>query len=103
MLKKIVNEKLYNPSTAKRIFGWDNQCYGDFRFEEEILFRKRTNPAQFFLYCSGGPMTQYARSEGNTTYGSETIKPLSLEQAKIWLEKKADADTYIQIFGPVEE
>lgn len=102
MLKKIINGKLYNPDTAKRIFGWDNGYYNsDLKYESETIFRKRTG--EFFVYASGGAMTQYSRSEGNTTYGSETIKPLSLEQAKIWLEKKADADTYTRVFGPVEE
>ena len=98
---KIINGKRYNPTTAKKLCYWDNGYYNDFRFVEETMYRKRTG--EFFLYAYGDPMTAYAKSEGRTTYGSECIVPLSIDSAKKWLEEKADADTYIQIFGPFEE
>lgn len=93
---KIINGKRYNPTTAKKLCYWDNGYYNDFRVVEETLYRKITG--EFFIYAYGRSMTQYAQSEGNTTYGSESIKPISLEQAKIWLEGKTDADTRISKF-----
>lgn len=32
-----------------------------------------------------------------------SIRPLTTEEAKEWLEEYADADTYITVFGDVEE
>lgn len=50
-------------------------------------------------------MTRYAeRVEGDNAWtGGENIIPLSQAEAREWVERHCDADTYERLFGPVEE
>ena len=62
-MKKIINGKLYNTETAKKLAEYSNDCtWSDFRCLEEALYRKRTG--EYFLYGSGGPLTGYAEKHG---------------------------------------
>ena len=82
---------------------WDNGCYySDFRYVRETLYKKRTG--EFFICGDGGAASCYAGScDGNSTCYGEAIIPLSLQDAKEWVERKLDADTYVELFGEVEE
>ena len=103
IVKKIINGKRYDTSTAKKLGEWDNGRYGsDFDACEEILYRKQTG--EYFLYGSGGARSKYAVSTGeNWTGGSEAIKPLAIAQAQKWAEEHLDGDKYEEIFGEVDE
>ncbi len=102
-MKKIINGKLYDTDTAKEIGTYYNGCgAGDFNYMYEALYRKKTG--EFFLYGSGGAMTQYSISCGNNCWsGSETIIPYTEEEAKEWAEEHINADAYMEAFGTVEE
>ena len=101
-MKKIINGKKYDTETAEYI-GTDSYEYpGNFHHYEDELYRKKTG--EFFIAGSGGPLSKYAISVGvNEWEGSSAIKPLTLEEAKAWVEKNCDADTYIELFGEPEE
>ena len=51
-MKKIINGKLYDTSTAHLVGEWDNQLYGNPDYAAESLYRKRTG--EFFLRHGGG-------------------------------------------------
>lgn len=102
-LKKVINGKLYDTSTATMIAelsaGGD---WNDFRHLREELYRTRRG--SFFLAGEGGAMTHYAqRCSDNSMTGGEGIIPLDEGEAREWLEAHADADTYIAVFGRPEE
>ena len=102
-MKKIVNYKMYNTDTATEVASYCNgySC-GDFRHLEETLYRKKTG--EFFLDGSGGAMTIYSKSCGNNSWsGGQRIVPLTEGEAKEWVMEHCDADTYINLFGEVEE
>ena len=99
-MKSIINGKLYNTETADRI-GGTSQGH-DFYNVTEILYRKKNG--EFFLHAEGGPATIYGKIDesGNRCFGEKLI-PYSVTEAKEWSEENLDVDTFIRIFGPVEE
>lgn len=102
-MKKIINGKLYDTSTAKEMGSyWNGLSNRDFCRINETLYRKKTG--EFFLHGEGGPMTKYAESMGQNQWsGGEEIIPLSVESAEQWAEDNLSADEYEKIFGPVAE
>lgn len=102
-MKKIINGKVYDTTTAERAGGWDNGCsYSDFGYCGEDLYRKRTG--EFFLHGTGGPMSKYSVSYGDNEWGGgEKIIPLSYEAAREWAESHLTAEKYEAIFGEVVE
>ena len=68
---------------------------------EETLYRKKTG--EFFLRGSGGARTICSERIERGSRGSSRIVPLTEAEAREWAESYADADTYIEIFGAVEE
>lgn len=64
-MKKVINGKMYNTETATRIASWDNGIYGnDFKSCEEDLYLSKKG--QYFVAGSGGAMSSYAQSYGNS-------------------------------------
>ena len=101
-MKKIIDGKRYDTETAIKIGEWDYECYGNFNFCSETLYQKKNG--EFFLHGDGGANSKYAQQTGDNTWsGGEEIIPLSYEDAKKWVEKNLDADTYEKIFGEVIE
>ena len=102
-MKFIVAKKLYDTDTAKKIAEyWNGRSTSDWGYLYEVLYQKKNG--EFFLHGDGGPMTKYRKECGSRTYcGSEKAIPFTLEEAKAWLEKYADANTYFELFGDVEE
>lgn len=101
-MKKIINNKMYDTSTAKEIGGMEHSNRGDFSYFSETLFRKRTG--EYFLYGKGGPMSRYSRTVGQNEWSSgERIIPLNYEKARKWAEENLDADDYQKEFGEVSE
>lgn len=99
---KIINGKKYNTETAKEIASWNNGCsYTDFNFVEETLYKKKTG--EFFIHGQGGAMSCYCESCSGGWCAGDEIKPITINEAKKWLEEYSDADTYIAVFGDVEE
>ncbi len=101
-MKKIINNKLYNTDTAKEVASYSNGYgWGQSHHVHETLYRKKTG--EFFLYGCGGPMTEYSEFKHGCWSGGERIVPLSEQETKVWVTAFCDADTYIAIFGEVEE
>lgn len=66
------------------------------------FIKKKTG--ELFVFGEGGAASRYAeRCGGNSTCFGEDIIPLSSQDAKEWVERKLDADAYVELFGEVEE
>lgn len=102
-MKKIINGKMYDTDTAKKIgFRSNGGSWRDFSHLEETLFRKKNG--EFFLFGEGGAMTKYSVSCGQNEWsGGEKIVPMTYEEASDWAERYLDADEYTAIFGDVSE
>lgn len=101
-MKRIINKKLYDTDTAKAVAYYSNKYgYGNPYHISETLYRKRTG--EFFLYGFGGCMTEYSEFEDGIWWSGENIFPLTKEETKVWVTAFCDADTYIALFGEVEE
>lgn len=101
-MKKIINGKLYDTDTATYIDSYEYGNPGDFRRISETLYRKKTG--ELFLHGEGGPLSKYAESCGNNSWcGGETIIPECDFDVKRWVADHCDVDTYIELFGAVEE
>lgn len=102
-MKKIINGKLYDTSTAKLI-GADgsNGSHSDFDYFEETLYKKRTG--EYFLYGYGGPRSRYSECLGDNSWGwGEAIIPLSFAKAREWAEEHLSVDDYAGAFGMPDE
>ena len=101
-MKKIINGKRYDTTTAERVGEWSNGQYtSDFRYCSEDLYRKRSG--EYFLHGEGGALSKYASSSGDSSGWGENIRPLTLAQAQEWAESHLDGDEYEKIFGTVDE
>lgn len=90
-MKKVINSKIYNTATATLLHYWDNGCYrNDFGYCEEELYR--TVKGAYFIAGSGGPMSRYAESHGNSTSGGDGIRIISEAEAIEWLENHEGTD-----------
>lgn len=98
-MKKVINGKLYDTTTAKRLaFATANCSCSDFSYWEEELYRKKTG--EYFLYGSGGPMTKYAKVVDTNNWSSgEEIIPMTYKMAREWAEDHLEAEEYIKLFG----
>lgn len=101
-MKKIINGKLYDTETAKKVAEWSKNCArNDFSYYEEELYSKKTG--EFFLYGEGNAASPYNEYSYGSYTGGEKIVPLTYEEAREWAERKLDADEYIELFGEPEE
>ena len=102
-MKKVIRGRLYDTDTAQLIAersGGGNSR--DFSYWEENMYRKKTG--EYFLYCYGGPLSQYASHFGTSSGYGEDIRPLTFSEAREWAEMNMDGDGYIAEFGePVED
>ena len=97
-MKKVIDGKVYNTETAERIFSWDNGRYGnDFRNRSKDLYR--TKKGNYFIYHSGGPMTDMAISVGsNSTSGSSDIEAITTQEAIAFLQGKNAVEILERLF-----
>lgn len=100
-MKKVINGKLYNTETAKRLgYTFHGESRSDFRYYEETLYK--TKSGQYFIHGEGGPMSRYSRAVGQNSWsGGESIRPVSEEAAQAWCEEELDAEEYISIIKEV--
>lgn len=101
-MKKIINGKIYNTETAKKLARFESHYNPtDLNYFEEELYQKKTG--EFFLYGTGNAASRYNKiSYGNYT-GAEKIIPLSYQEAQDWAEQSLDSEKYINIFGEPKE
>lgn len=102
-MKKVINGKVYDTETAKRVGEYEPYLYrSDFNWFCETLYQKKTG--EFFLHGDGNANSKYSRSCGQNEWcGDEKIIPLTYADAQAWAEEHLDGDDYIAIFGEPEE
>jgi len=101
-MKRIISGRRYDTKTAKKVGEASYSNCSDFHYWSEELYVKRTG--EYFLYGVGGPMSKYSQQVGQNEWtGGKEIIPLSLNEAKMWVEKHLNGDKYEEIFGAVEE
>lgn len=102
-MKKIINGKVYDTETAKRLGEYEPNPYrSDFHYYCETLYRKKTG--EFFLHGEGNAASPYSRSCGQNEWcGSEKIIPMTYAEAQKWTEEHLDGDEYCEIFGEPDE
>lgn len=97
-MKKVIGGKVYDTTTARQLARIDTGSTSDLSFWCETLYQKRTG--EYFLHGEGGPMSRYARSIDQNSWGwGEKITPLSAESARKWAEEHLSVDRYEAIFG----
>ena len=99
MAKKVISPKVYNTETAELVHGyWNGLSTSDFRNVSEDLYR--TKNGNYFILGSGGAMSKYAVSCGNSMCGSsDNIVPISEEEVINWLEKHDGDDVITKLFA----
>ena len=102
-MNKIINGKVYNTDTARKIGTWSNgAARTDFSWVEESLYQKKTG--EFFLHGQGGANTRYAQQlEASHWTGGETISLISYDSARQWADDHLTAEQYQAVFGEVAE
>jgi hypothetical protein len=102
-MKKVINGKVYDTSTAKRLGEYEPSPYRtDFHWYCETLYQKKTG--EFFLAGEGNAASKYSRSVGQNEWcGGEQIKPLIYAEAQAWAEEHLDGEDYCEIFGEPDE
>lgn len=102
-MKRIIKGRMYNTETATLLASsWNGLSCRDFGYCDESLYQKRTK--EFFLCGEGGPYSKYSQPWGNSGRQSgEGIIPLTLQEAKDWVEENCSAEKFIEIFGTPEE
>lgn len=97
-MKKIINNKLYDTATAKKLAEWDENGTDPLNYIAEALYRKKTG--EFFVFGDGGANTKYARIGRLKVFEpGSAILPMSLEQAKEWALDRLPKNEYDDIFG----
>ena len=90
-MKKIINKKLYDTSTATCIAEYSGPArVSDFSFYRETLYRKRTG--EYFIHGEGGARSRYASYEYGLMSWGEQILPLTYDTSRDWAEHHMDAD-----------
>lgn len=101
-MKRIINGKRYDTDTAQFIKTYSSGLsISDFRYYDESLYLKKTG--EFFLYATGNGASEYAGKYGDLRGPGEKIVPLTLDEARAWVEKIEDPDLYEELFDVEEE
>lgn len=99
---KIINGAKYSTDTARCLASWSNRDnQSDAAYCSEELYR--TKAGKYFLFGEGGPMSRYAKHQGNESSWGERIMPMTDGQARTWAEEYVDGATYELIFGTIAE
>lgn len=101
-MKKIINGKVYNTDTATLLADYEYGYSRDFNYVYEALYL--TKKGAFFIHYEGGANSKYAEVVGQNQWSDgEGLRLLDEDEAKEFLEKYGDTETYSKVFGEVEE
>ena len=101
-MKQIINGKMYNTETAKKIGQfWNGYSQSDFKYLKETLYL--TKKGAYFIHGDGGALTAYSETYGNSSCGAERLIAISEDEAKGWAMENLEPNEYTSIFGEVEE
>jgi hypothetical protein len=96
-MKQTINGKIYDTETATEIGFYSNDLgASDFRDLAESLYQSKKG--QHFLAGSGGGMTGYANSDGNTSWAGSGIHLLDKGEALEWAEQHCAVAVIEQYF-----
>lgn len=102
-MKAIINGLRYDTENAITIGSASFSNPGDFQHWEATLY-KTPRSGRFFLAGSGGPMSRYAKSYGQSSVGgSSKIDPMTKEEALEWAEQYLDAEDFEEHFADAIE
>jgi len=100
-MKKIIKGKLYDTESAEMICEYSFSNPSDFKHVYEALYKSLNG--QYFIEYSGGAMSKYSvQYAQNEVGGSNGIRLLSEEDARIFLEEHGTSDDYVRAFGEPE-
>lgn len=96
-MEKIIKGKRYNTATAEAVAEHEYLYRSDFEWVHEILYQKRTG--EYFLWGEGGPKSKYRKKvEQRVFVDGEGIKPLTIDEAKAFVEKYGTPEEYEKLF-----
>ncbi len=96
--KAVINSRLYYTKTAEYIGSKANYWHPS---SKSTLYRKKTG--EYFIYNVLCGCLPHSMEEALMARQKNSIIPLTEEEAKALVEEWCSADTYIQLFGDVEE
>lgn len=100
-MKRIIDGKKYDTETAEQVGEYEYRRRGDFSWYCEALYR--TQKGAWFLTGEGGACSKYGEQVDQSTWGpGEGLQVLSESEARDWLERYGDADTF-EAWFPVED
>ena len=101
-MKKVINYKMYDTDTARKLLTTDNGfARGSYYYEIETLYKKMNG--EYFLLGEGGEISKYGIIVGPQVQPGIRFIPLGIGDAKKWVAENFDGDTYTDIFGKVDE
>ena len=96
-MKKVINGKKYDTETATFVCDRVLNDGDDLFKKDESLYHKRTG--EFFLYGIGGAGSKYAMAlDMNNFCEGEKIIPLSIDEAKQFIEENGTVEDYEKYF-----
>jgi hypothetical protein len=97
-MKKIINGFRWDTETADKVCDISEGYAGDFRRIDAALYRTR-RAKKFFIAGEGGPMTMFAKSEGQNNWtGGSGIIPIGDDEAREYAEKYATVEQIEKFF-----
>jgi len=100
-MKKIIEGKSYNTTTAKTIYCYDNGLpLSDFNAYQETLHL--TQNGAWFLHGQGGANTVYCTDTGSLRMAGEDIRLISAQEAQEWLENHQEYFGLISVVTALE-
>lgn len=92
-MERIIRGRRYNTATAEAVAEHEYVHPSDLEWMHEVLYRKRTG--EYFLWGAGGPRSKYRKRVKKDVFDSgESIKPITLDEAKVFIKKYGTVETY---------
>ncbi|WP_062114911.1 hypothetical protein [Aureimonas sp. AU40] len=99
-IKKVVGGLRYDTTKAETVCRHERGYPRDFEYEDTTLYR--TSGSRFFLAGEGGARSRWAERVSGGLQGGEGLIPVTVEEAREFAERYADAET-VERFFEVED
>lgn len=98
-MNAIIDGKRYDTNAAEAIASFENGVdHGNWHYYEEGLFR--TAKGNWFLAGEGNGLSPYAETyAGGWSCAGSAIRPLTAEEARLWLEAHGEVQALERFFG----
>ena len=97
MVRKVIDGKLYDTSTADEIATYENtNDIGNFHHFSETLYK--TKKGAWFIYGEGGALSKYAETGPGYSSQGEDITVLTDDEAMGWLEEYNFPELVLEYF-----